>query len=256
MKIKTTRLERMRELFLQMPYISLSELAALFPEVSEMTLRRDIDALEAEGAVIRVRGGARSMKFITATYEDRYEARLSLDSGAKGRIAAAAIRLFDTGMSIFIDSGTTTLRIADYLPNDRFLITTSSPDLARELHRTPLAVINIVGGMYNRENHTLSGQGAIKFISDMTFDLAIMAPSGYTKEGGFSSGNYSECEFKKKVIERSRHVAMLITSSKWGLKQPYTFASPDDISTIITDAELPHPFAQDFDISKTSVIIA
>ena len=74
-------------------------------------------------------------------------------------------------MSIFIDSGTTTLHIADYLPNDRFLITTSSPDLARELHRTPLAVINIVGGMYNRENHTLSGQGAIKFISDMTFDL-------------------------------------------------------------------------------------
>ena len=50
-----------------------------------MTLRRDIDTLEAEGAVIRVRGGARSMKFITATYEDSYEARLSLDTTAKAK---------------------------------------------------------------------------------------------------------------------------------------------------------------------------
>ena len=66
------RLESIRDLLSSHPFVSLGELEKLFPEVTSMTLRRDIDRLESKGELIKVRGGARSMKFLTTSAEDDF----------------------------------------------------------------------------------------------------------------------------------------------------------------------------------------
>ena len=66
------RLESIRDLLSSHPFVSLGELEKLFPEVTSTTLRRDIDRLESKGELIKVRGGARSMKFLTTSAEDDF----------------------------------------------------------------------------------------------------------------------------------------------------------------------------------------
>ena len=81
--MSSARRTEIRELLQTKPYISLHELEELFPDVSSMTLRRDIEYFEKQGEAIKVRGGARSMKFITTSMEDAFHLRLHENAGAK-----------------------------------------------------------------------------------------------------------------------------------------------------------------------------
>ena len=114
------RLEIIRDLLSARPFVSLGELEKMFPEVTSMTLRRDIDRLETKGELIKVRGGARSMKFLTTSAEDDFGKRLYEATEEKTRIAECATEFVETGRSIFIDSGTTALRLASMVADERF----------------------------------------------------------------------------------------------------------------------------------------
>ena len=76
-----------KELLTEKPFISLKELEESFPDVSSVTLRRDIEYFEKQGDAIKVRGGARSMKFITTSMEDSFHQRMNENMTAKERIA-------------------------------------------------------------------------------------------------------------------------------------------------------------------------
>lgn len=130
------RLEIIRDLLSARPFVSLGELEKMFPEVTSMTLRRDIDRLEAKGELIKVRGGARSMKFLTTSAEDDFGKRLYEATEEKTRIAECATEFVETGRSIFIDSGTTALRLASMVADERFTVTTTGPHVAIELAKS------------------------------------------------------------------------------------------------------------------------
>ena len=85
-----TRREIIQDMLSEQPFVSLKELSARFPELSSMTLRRDIEYFESQGECIKVRGGARSMKFITTSLEESFNLRLHANSAAKEAIAARA----------------------------------------------------------------------------------------------------------------------------------------------------------------------
>ena len=122
-----------RELLAEKPFVALKELEKIFPDVSSMTLRRDIEYFEKQGEAIKVRGGARSMKYITTTMEDSFHKRLGENLSAKEKIARCAIELIETGRSLFLDSGTTVLTLASLLPDERHTIITTGPNIALEL---------------------------------------------------------------------------------------------------------------------------
>lgn len=84
-----------KELLMEKPFLSLRELEESFPDVSSMTLRRDIEYFEKKGDAIKVRGGARSMKFIAASVEDSFHHRMNENPTAKERIAAKAVGLIE-----------------------------------------------------------------------------------------------------------------------------------------------------------------
>ncbi len=252
--MKRNRLELVRQLLAVRPYISLHELEEEFPEVSAMTLRRDIEFLEREGEAIKVRGGVRSMKFITTTMEDSFSARLAENTEAKEKISLAAVPFLEPGRSIFMDSGTTMLRLAMQIPNERFSITTTDPNVALELVRVPRLMVNLVGGMLNRDNLSLSGAQAMKYLSDINIDIALITPSGLSPDNGFTGGNYTECELKKFVVEKARFVIVLVDHSKIDKNLPYTFSTFDQADVVITDGSLPEKVTRQAEDGNVRII--
>ena len=239
------RRERIRALFAAKPFVSIKELEAMFPAVSGMTLRRDIEYFEQQGDAIKVRGGARSTKFITVSTDDAITTRMQENVESKEKIARRAASLLETGRSIFIDSGSTLQRIVPYVPNERFTFTTTNPMAALDLCKIGLPAVNIVGGKLDRDYQTVTGMHAMRFLSDINIDIAFLSPSGLSLKSGFTGGNYSECELKRVVVDKARLVVLLLDASKIDKSLPYTFCHLDQVHIIITDAPLPDDIARE-----------
>ena len=146
-------------------FVSLNELKTMFPDVSEMTLRRDIEYLEKRGDAIKVHGGARSTHFVTLQTDDPYLSRMNENTSAKIRIAKAAAEMLLSGRSIFMDSGTTVQKMVQFIPNERFTFTTTGPQTALELCRIGQPAVNLVGGILDRDNQAVSGMQALMMCS-------------------------------------------------------------------------------------------
>ncbi len=231
-----------REILISKPFTSLKELEERFPEVSSMTLRRDIEFFERQGDVIKVRGGARSMKFITTSMEESFTTRANENTFAKQKIAQAASVYIETGRSIFFDSGSTVMQMASLMPKTRLSINTTDPNLALELVKRDNIMVNLVGGLLSRDNLSLSGMQAVDYISKVNIDVAFISPSGFSLKNGFTSGNYNESELKSAIVKKAGCVIMLIHSSKIGKSLPYTFCGLENVQKIVTDK----PFDADF----------
>ena len=236
------RRKRIKELLSEKPFVSLSELEAMFPDVTSMTLRRDINLLEEKGELIKVRGGAKSMKFIKTSMEDEYGKRLFENPEGKSKIADKAAEMIADSRSVFVDSGTTALRLAAAIPDMQITVTTTSPHVALELVKKGRIMVNIVGGIINHDNLSVSGMQALRFIDDINIDLAFIVPSGCSSAAGFTCGNYSECELKRHIVGKARRVILLMDRDKLDRCLPYTFCTPGDVHTIITDGPLPEEY--------------
>lgn len=101
------RREKILELLRKKGIVMLKELEQQFPDVSSMTLRRDLEFFENLGEAVRIRGGARYIKTMGAEQEDVYALRAVKNQEAKEKISKIALRYIETGRSIFVDSGTT-----------------------------------------------------------------------------------------------------------------------------------------------------
>ena len=237
------------------PFISLEELVEAFPDVSSMTLRRDIEYFEKHGEAIKVRGGARSMKFITTSMEAAFSKRLMENTVEKERVAKRAAMLIETGRSIFLDSGTTMLTLAKLLPDERVTVITTGPNIALELIKKTRPMVYIIGGMLNRDNISVVGSPAMEYVDDVNVDTAFIVPSGVSAEG-VTSGNYTECELKKKIIEKARQKVLVITNSKVDKILPYTVCGFDEIDVVISDRALPQEIADKCAAAGVKIIIA
>lgn len=227
-----------REILISKPFTSLKELEERFPNVSSMTLRRDIEFFERQGDVIKVRGGARSMKFITTSMEDDILTRSNENTYSKQKIAQAASAFIETGRSIFFDSGSTVMQMVGLMPKLRLTVNTTDPNLALELVKKDNVMVSLVGGLLSRDNLSLSGMQAVEYINKVNIDIAFISPSGFSLKNGFTSGNYNESELKNAIVNKAGCVIMLIHSSKIGKSLPYTFCNLDKVQKIITDQNL------------------
>ena len=237
--MKTARRQIISDLIQSRPFISLKELEEKFPDVTSMTLRRDIEYFEKQGELIKVRGGARSMKFINTTSDDGYAEREKENYASKLAIANKALTFIEKGRSYFLDSGTTVMRLAEIIPDEHMTFTTPGPNIALELAKKNHPIINLVGGIVNRESISVTGNMAIDFLADINIDIAFMTPSGYSQYNGFSCGNYAESELKSYVVKKARTVIMMMDTSQLDKNLPYTFCRLSDIDILITDKTIP-----------------
>lgn len=229
------RREKVGEILVSKPFTSLQELMEMFPDVSSMTLRRDIEYFEEKGDVIKVRGGARALHFITLTLEDSYYKRSLINREGKAKIAKEAVSYIESGRSLFFDSGSTVMQMVPHLPEGKLTIMTSDPNIALSLVKNEQAVVNITGGSLNKSNLSLSGQEAVRSVESTNIDIAFIAPSGFSLECGFTCGNYNESLVKNAVISKAHLVVLLVQSEKFDKRMPHTFAGLEDIDVLITD---------------------
>ncbi|MFW6269666.1 MAG: DeoR/GlpR family DNA-binding transcription regulator [Bacillota bacterium] len=219
--------------------IKIKELKEMFPDVSGMTLRRDLNHLEEEGHIVRIWGGAKSIKHLTESKEKRYSSRETENIEAKIKIAETAVDLVETGRSIFVDSGTTTMCLAEIIPDKDLSIITSGPNIGMEIINKNDPSVTLIGGQLNRNNISVSGPNAINFIENINIDIAFMGTSGFSMDSGFTSGNFSEGQLKSNVITKAKKIIMLMDLSKINKNMPFTFAGVEDIDILVSEKEPP-----------------
>ncbi|NJD01525.1 MAG: DeoR/GlpR transcriptional regulator [Ruminiclostridium sp.] len=224
--------------------VQLQQLKELFPDVSMMTLRRDLIGLESEGRLIRTHGGAVSLKRLSAgtVYsgeEDSYSRRAAENVEAKLKIADKAIDMVEKGRSIYFDAGSTVMCLARILADDSYSIFTSGANIALELVKKLRTSVVLLGGLVNRNTLSTSGPDAILSLDSVNIDTAFMASSGFSIDSGFTVSNIYECELKRKIIKRARKVILLMDTSKVNKNLPFTYAALDDIDVWVAETTLP-----------------
>jgi len=250
----TERISLIRKHIKQQGEVKLADLEAMFPHVSSMTLRRDLEKLEAQGELVRTRGGAKSVESITRLKEELYAKRATEHVREKADIARKALALLKEGCTVFLDSGTTVSALARVIEDRKLFVVTAAPNIALECVVYPDVSVFLTGGRLNRDNLTLSGVASAAFLGNINIDIAFVCASGYTFQNAFTCGSYDESVLKRKVISKAAKVVMLIDSSKFGNSMPFTFAKPSDLDCLITDGGAREEYIREFVRNNVEVI--
>ncbi len=233
------RLERMKAYIEQKGVVTIKELQTLFPEVSLMTVHRDLDALMESGSVVKFRGGARSVRH---DGDPEFNVRIGENNSGKFAIAQKAMELLQPHSSVFLDASTTNLMLARSLPDINLNIITTGPSIALELCRLHNPAITLCCGTVNRKNLALSGQNTLEMLDSINIDIAFIGVSGCSVEAGFTCGTEGDMLVKRKVIQKARTCVVMCTKEKLKCLMPYTFAKFADVDYLICDESLPEPF--------------
>ena len=232
------RRQEMVEAINELGSISLGELKKRFPDVSEMTLRRDLEALDSERRIIRIHGGAKSVDVVIGT-DDLFSKRMLRNAAAKKRIAEKAAGLVKPNISIYLDSGTTATELAGLLPDIPFLLFTNNMSCVADLSRLTKAEIYIIGGHLNAYSHSTNGTQAVSALENLNFDIAFLGTTGYMSGSGFTCGSVEDSMLKREVIQHSEKVVMLRDSRKVGLTYTFTTARLREVDVVVTDDDIP-----------------
>ncbi len=202
--------------------------------VTGMTARRDIAELVERGYLIRTHGGAVKSDpllnmFSFSRRNDRYKEKKT----AIGRLAASFVKDNDT---IYIDSGTTTVRICQFLKNKKGLrvITNSLPAASELINYNDLDVI-LIGGKIVPERRSIYGPAAIEQVSKYHVKKAFIGTEGVSLQKGLTAYDSNESDVSKTVSSLSEQVFLLCDSSKIEKVSFYKFLSIEDIDILITD---------------------
>jgi len=235
------RREKIRKYIQEKGAVSIKELTELFPDVSVMTIHRDLAKLEEERLIIRTRGGAMALNYHGLT-EGKLETRMQSNVAEKREIAQKALGLIYTDSTVFFDAGTSCMALAQILPDIELNIFTTGPNIAMELCRLVNPTIHMCGGTLNRANQAVSGASTLAMLEHINIATAFIGVSGYTKDGGFTCGQEDDMQVKRLIMKKAARKVMLMDSSKCGKIFPYMFGQMEDVDYIISDGKLSEDF--------------
>jgi DeoR/GlpR family transcriptional regulator of sugar metabolism len=237
------RRQHICERLLERGYVDVAELSAqLGANVS--TIRRDLDGLEAEGAVRRVHGGAYAHAAQTGVEID-FSLRLNFHVDAKRRIAHRAALLINNGDSVYLDAGTTSLMVAEELVSRRSLDVVTNSLAAAEVLRNAKGInLYVVGGRYLAHTRCLIGPMAEQGILAFRFRKMILATAGVDCEKqALTMSSLEEIPIKRAAMAQSDRVIMVADASKFGKPSLISMIPLTNVHTLVTDATPPEAAA-------------
>lgn len=215
-----------------------AELAEEF-EVSEVTIRNDLDCLEKEGRLIRDHGGAIASTAISITSLDSMDQRSTLHLEEKRRIGRAAAERISPGDTIILDAGTTVIEVARALGGVAPLtVVTNALNVALELGATSTAKVIVLGGTLSREASSTIGQQAEHQLGDFVAQKLFVGTQAMDAEHGLTDTTLEIAQVKRAMMRAAREVILLTDSSKWAHAGFIKVAPLTDIDVIITDTNL------------------
>jgi DeoR/GlpR family transcriptional regulator of sugar metabolism len=231
--------------------------------VSDMTVRRDLDALARQGVVEKVHGGAVPV-VEASTHEPGFEAKSALELSAKEDIARAAAALVAAGSAIALSGGTTTYALAHHLLDVPDLtVVTNSVRVADVFHtaqrsggRRPGAATVVLTGGVRTPSDSLVGPVADQAIRSLHFDVLFLGVHGISVEAGLSTPNLAEAETNRHLVQAARRVVVVADHTKWGTVGLSSFAGLDEVDTLVTDAGLPAAVREEIAEHLPSLVVA
>lgn len=245
------RQDKIKDYVQQNSVATIKEIQALFPDVSLMTIHRDLNELESQGVITKHRG---MVKF--ARYKDDVDFNVRLRENHLGKLSMVkkALTLIQPHSSVFLDAGTSNLILAKNLPDINLNIVTTSPGIALELCRLYNPTVTLCCGTMNRRNLSVMGQNTLKMLGEINIDIAFMGVSGYSQGVGFTCGTEGDMLIKKTVMSKARASVMMCGIEKFERLMPYTFGTVEDADYIITDGSFPEEFVEYVNKSGTVLL--
>jgi DeoR/GlpR family transcriptional regulator of sugar metabolism len=208
------------------------ELALQFG-VSEMTVRRDLQALERDGKLTRVHGGA------VVSAEPSFAEVVVERLGAKDRIGAAAAALVEDGQTVMIDIGTTTLQAAHHLHGREITVVTSSLAVFEELLGDPAIQLVLPGGLVRRNYRSLVGVLAEDALRQLRADVAFLGASGLERDLSVVDSTMIEVPIKRAMLASATRSVLLADSAKFGMRGVVKVCGPEELDVLVTDEGAP-----------------
>lgn len=213
--------------------VSTQQLSALF-EVSVSTIKRDLNFLEQQGKLKREYGGAVALDLLVEANEQPVLDKINEQREAKEMIAQKASELVNDQDLIFIDSGTTTLRLAELLLNKEVTIVTNN--LLVNPTAQSRAKVLLLGGEIDPKNKVTLGSEVSEALSKFNFNHCFMSANGVSNETGQVMATLRTLmTIKQKVIQQSTHKWLLVDHSKFAIQAPYAYGQTTDFDEILTD---------------------
>jgi DeoR/GlpR family transcriptional regulator of sugar metabolism len=218
--------------------VRVSDLTELL-QVSDMTIRRDLDVLAEGGLVEKVHGGATAVGE-RSTFEPGFEAKSFRERVEKEAIAELAATLVRPGSAIGLNAGTTTWALASRLgevPN--LTVVTNSIQVAGVFHQHDRGdqTVVLTGGL-RTPSDALVGPVAIGSIRSLNLDVVFMGVHGMDPRRGFSTPNLMEAEANRALAEAARRVVVVADHTKWGVIGLCSILRLDQADALVTDAGL------------------
>jgi DeoR/GlpR family transcriptional regulator of sugar metabolism len=218
--------------------VRVSELTELL-NVSDMTIRRDLDALSASGLVDKVHGGATVPGRLSAD-EPGFEAKSTRQLEEKDAIARAAAELVEPGQAIGLTAGTTTWRLAHHLLDVPHLtVVTNSIQAASILdrNRRPDLTVVLTGGV-RTPSDALVGPVAVTTLRSLHVDVLFMGVHGMTADAGFTTPNLLESETDQAFIASAQRVVVIADHTKWGVRGLSRIVALEEVNALVSDTGL------------------
>ncbi len=173
-------------------------------EISESTVRRDITALDKLGKLTKVFGGAGANIYDPLTrHEPSVEQKQDMSQEEKGRIAGYAASLFEPGDFVYIDAGTTTAYMLDYLAEQNATYVTNAVAHAQRLVKKGMRVI-LLGGELKGSTEAIIGSQAMKMLLSYHFTKGFFGSNGISKTAGCTTADINEAAVKSTAMEQCK----------------------------------------------------
>lgn len=215
-------------------YVDVNELSQEF-DVSLVTIRKDLKALEEKNLLFRSHG--RAIPSNPYTKENHVNEKVKIQTKEKVRIAKAAGLILEPNDSIIIASGTSVIEFARHIkPVDGLTVLTASLNTSLILSENPNIDVIQLGGIVRRSSSSVIGPISEKMLAEFTFTKLFLGVDGIDLEYGLTTTNSMEASLNKEMIKAAQKIIVLADSSKFGRKGFGRICSLNDVDQIITDS--------------------
>lgn len=202
-------------------------------QVSEDTVRRDLETLAQNGLLIKVRGGA----IPHSPHPYAFNERIAIHEDDKKAIAGKALSFLHDGQTVIIDGGTSTYALVKLFPPSlRLTVITPSVPIAMQLMEHPGVEVILTGGRIFKSSQVTAGLDTIRMLEKVRADICFMGVCSLHTEVGVTGPDMEEAAVKNVMVQSANRVISLVTSDKMGTAEPYKVCDITEMDTIITDA--------------------
>jgi DeoR/GlpR family transcriptional regulator of sugar metabolism len=254
-RLPAERQQRILEILRENFSVRSSRLSEML-SVSEMTIRRDLDALEKKGLVERTHGGAVFRQERVAG-KFQYKSSIKENIAEKKQIARIAAAMIEPHDTIYLGEGTTVALIVRYLdPALPCSIFTNNIGVIAETRGISAEVI-VLAGTYNADTHSLSGPLTMEMIRQINATKVLLGADGLSLKAGMSTPNLQIATINRAMIQHTRgKVIVLANHTKFGLVAEISTAPLKQIDILITNRDIPEDFRKELAFLGVEFIIA